>query len=199
MIFNQMHDRMNASVNRTFLTFSRAKIHFLRCFLIFCDMQCMFYQFRNTFSLCCRDWYNRYSEKCFQLIHTHRATVHTHLIHHIQRNNHWDLKFHKLHRQIHIPFNIGCIYNIDDSFRFILKQKFSCNNFLTAIRRHRINSRKIGNTGIGMFLDHTVFSVNRNTWEISHMLIRSGQLVEQRCFSTILISNQCKRKCRILR
>ena len=55
-------------------------------------------------------------------------------IHHIQRNNHWNLKFHKLHRQIHIPFNIGCIYNIDDSLWVFVQHEISGHDLFTGIR-----------------------------------------------------------------
>ena len=46
-----------------------------------------------------------------------------------------------------------------------------------------------------MFLDHSIFTVNCHSREISHMLIRAGQLVEQCRLSAILISCQCKCQC----
>ena len=51
MVFDQMHDRMEASVDCTTIFIRITKIYILWLLLIFCNMECMGYQFVNSFIL----------------------------------------------------------------------------------------------------------------------------------------------------
>ena len=64
--------------------------------------------------------------------------------------------------------------------------------FLAGIRGHGINTRKIRHQGVAVAADHTIFPVYGHTREIAYMLIRTGQLVKQGGFSTVLIASQGK-------
>ena len=81
----------------------------------------------------------------------------------------------------------------------MIENEISRYQFLRRIRRHGINPGKIRNQGSLISPDRAIFPVNRHPGEIAHMLIGTGQLVEQRRFSAVLISHQCKCQQRPLR
>ena len=134
MIFDQMHDSVQASVYRTAMIICTAKILSSRTFLIFCHMYCMLDQFFDSFILCSRNWNDRNPQCFFHLIDQHRTSVISDFIHHIQCQNHRNIQFHQLHGQIKITFNIRCIYDIDNSLWMLIQHKIPCYNFLTGIR-----------------------------------------------------------------
>ena len=70
MVFDQMHDSMQAPVHRTTMIFRITEILSARSLLISGDMNCMFDQFIYTLILDRRDWNNRNSKHTFQLVNT---------------------------------------------------------------------------------------------------------------------------------
>ena len=194
MIFDQMHDPMQTSMYRTTIFIGITVINLPWPFLIFRHMQSMSYQFINTFILRRRNRNHRYPQHLFHLVDQNRSAVFPHLIHHIQCKHHRNIQLHQLHGQIQIPLNIGSIHNVDDSLRMFIQHKISCNNLLTGIGGHGIDSRKIGHQCIFFSPDSSIFSIYRYPGKVAHMLTGSGQLIKQCGFSTVLIPRKGKRQ-----
>ena len=64
---------------------------------------------------------------------------------------------------------------------------------VTPEERHRINTGQVCHQSIRIPLDGTVLTVYGNSGEISHMLIRAGELIEQCSLAAVLISRQGER------
>ena len=192
MIFDQMHDRMQTSMYRTTVFVDITVVNLSWPLLIFCHMQRMSYQFIDTFVLRRRDGNDRNPQHLFHLVDQNRSAVFPYLIHHIQGKHHRNIQLHQLHGQIQIPLNIGSIHNVDDSFRMFIQHKISCNDLLTGIWGHGIDSRKIGHQCVFFSPDSSIFSVHRYSRKVTHMLTGSGQLIKQCGFSTVLIPRKCK-------
>ena len=144
----------------------------------------------HTLIFSCRYRNHRNTKQCFHAVDIYGALISNHFIHHIQGNYHRDIHLQKLHRQIQISLNIRRIQNINDCFWLFIQHKIPGYDFFTAVRRHGINTRQIRHICLRMSFDRTILSVNRNTWKISYMLIRSGQLIKQSRFSAVLIAHQ---------
>ena len=192
MVFNHIHDTVNAAVNSAAVVSLFTEIISSRNFMIFCHMNRMGNQFMNTLVADCGNRYNRNLEDFLHFIDADMAAVSFHFIHHVQCDNHRNAEFHQLHCQIQIAFNICCVNDIDNRGRLFFKDEFSRYNLFTGIRRKRIDTRKVDNFCIGIAADFTALAVNRNTREIADMLVGTGQLIEQGCLAAVLVS--CKRK-----
>ena len=174
MILNQMNHGMNTAMHRSIMIFFVTKILFHRAFLIFCNVNGMPDQLVHPFILCRRNRNHRHSQHCFHGIHINRSLITDHFIHHVKCDNHRNIHLQKLHGKVQIPFNISCIHNIDDCAWLFIQYKISRYNLLTAIGRHRINSRKIGHFCILISPDHTILTVHGNSREIADMLFCPG-------------------------
>lgn len=93
----------------------------------------------------------------------------SHLIHHVEGNDHGDSQFHQLEGKIQVPLNIGGIHNVDNSLGMLLQDKIPGDNLLRCIRRQRIDSRQIHHSCVFMSADNTILALYCYTREIAHV------------------------------
>ena len=130
------------------------------------------------------------AQNVLQLIDADGAAVGPDLIHHVQRQHHGDLQLHELHGQIQVPLDVGGIHNVDDAAGMVLHQKVPGDNFLVGIGRQGIDARQIRDGGFGMVADGAVFPVHGDPREIAHVLVGTGELVEESGFAAVLVACQ---------
>ena len=194
MILNQVHYRVQASVNCSAVVILVAEVLSRGLFLIFRDMDRMTHQFFYTLILRGGNRNHRRSEECFHCVYVDHAAVLIHFIHHVESDYNRDVHFQQLHGQIQIPLNIGRVHDIDDRLRLFIQDKVSRDQFLFGVGRHGVDARKIRDQSIFMTEDHAVFAIHRNSRKISHMLPRPGQRVEKGRLAAVLISDKRKRQ-----
>ena len=194
MIFDQMHHGMDAAVYGAAMIRTVTKILYLRRFLIFCHMHCMMHQLIYAFVLRRRDRYHRHTKHLFHRIDVHIATVADHFIHHIERYHHRHTHLQQLHRQIQVTPDAGHIHDIYDRLGLFFQDKIPGNDLFTGIGGHGIYARQIRDECPLLPAYLPVLTVYRNTREVSHMLVGSGQLVKQRGLAAVLITDQSKRQ-----
>ena len=164
-----------------------------RPFLIFCDMDCMADQFVHTFVFRSRNGDYGYSQECLHGIHIDGTVIAGDFIHHVQGYDHGNVHFQQLHGQIQITLDIRRIHDINDSSGFLIQDKITGYDLFTAVRGHGINTGQVCHQSIRIPFDGTVLTVYGNSGEISHMLIRAGELIEQCSLAAVLISRQGER------
>ena len=98
MILDHAHYRMYRTVQSSSVIILIAEILASRSFTIFSDMNGMSYKLIYTLSLCSRYGNNRNFNELLKQIDLNSASVARHLIHHIQCDDHGNIKFKKLHR-----------------------------------------------------------------------------------------------------
>ena len=194
MILDQVHYRVQASVDCSAVVILVAEVLSRGLFLIFRDMDRMAHQFLDTLVLRRGNGHYRCSEECLHCVYVNHAAVLINFVHHVEGNNDRHVHLKQLHCEIQIPLNIGRVHNIDDRFRLFIQYEISRHQFLFGVGRHGINTRKIRDQSIFMAEDHAVFAIHRNSREISHMLSRSGQRVEKGRLAAVLISDKRKRQ-----
>ena len=155
-------------------------------------MDGMIDQLMNALVFGGRDGNDRHTEQALHSVDIDAAPVLCHLIHHVQGDNHGPVHLQKLHGQIHIPLNVGGIYDIDDSPGLLIEDKIPGDKFLAAVGGHGIDPGEVRNYGIGMAFDDAVLPVYRHPGEVPHMLVGPGQLIEEGSLSAVLVSYQGK-------
>ena len=178
MVFDNGFHSVDRPVDGSAVIIFAAKILFLRPLLISGNMYGMFDQLPDTFVFGGGNGDDRNTQKGFHTVNINGTVIVGDFIHHVERHDHGNMHFQKLHGQIQISFNIGGVYDIDNGFRFIPENEISRHDLFTGVRGHGINARKVGNSGVGMTFDRTILAVHRNTGEIAHMLVGTGQLVK---------------------
>ena len=134
MILDQMHDCMKASMNSTSVFICITEIYDPWFLLVFRNVKRMLYQFVNTLVLGCRDRYDRNSKHFLHAIDQNRASILSHLVHHVQCKAHRHIQLHQLHGQIKVSFYISSINDIDDSLRVLIQDKIPRYDLFAGIR-----------------------------------------------------------------
>ena len=192
MILYETHNAVNAPVHCAAAAVGITEILPARPLLIFRHMQRMIDQLVDALIFRRRNGHHRHSQSLLHFIDENGAAVLPHLIHHIQRHHHGHIQLQQLHGQVQIPLNVGGVYNVDDAPGPFLENKLPGDNLLTAVGRHGVNARQVGDPGIGVPQNLTILPVHRNAGKVSHMLVGAGQPVKQGGLSTVLIAHQRK-------
>ncbi len=170
MIFNQVDDAVQAAVNCAAVFGFAAEILPQRAFLIICNVQSVFHKFFNALAFCRRNRHDRYTQHLLHAVDVDAAAVCGEFIHHIEGNNHRDIHFEELHREVEIALNVRHIDDIDDCVGLFVQHEIARNDLLAAVRGHRIDAGQIGHHGFRMLFDCAVFAVNGDTGEIADVL-----------------------------
>ncbi len=133
VILYQMHNAVQCPVNRSAIFVFVTKINSARLLLIFCNMNCMFYQLIDAFILGCRYGNNGNAKGFLHLIDIDGAAVAPYFIHHVQGQHNWYIQLHQLEGKIQIAFNIGGIHNVYDSGWFLIDNELSGYHFFIAV------------------------------------------------------------------
>ena len=194
VIFDQVDHRVQTSVHGAVVVVFVAEVLPLRLLLVFRNMDRVIHQFMHALIFRRGNRHDRNTQHGFHGVHIHRAAVAGHLVHHVQCHHDGDVHFQQLHGQIHVPFNIRDVNDVDDALRPLLQHEVAGDQLLAGIGRHGIDAGQIGNNRVRLSQDRAVLAVDRHTREIAHVLFGARQLVEQRCLAAVLVADQRKRQ-----
>ena len=178
VVFDNGFHSVDRPVDGSAVIIFAAKILFLRPLLISGNMYGMVDQLPDTFVFGGGNGNNRNTQKGLHTVDVNGTVIVGDFIHHVERHDHGNMHFQKLHGQIQISLNVGGVYDIDDGLWFVPENKISRHDLLAGVRGHGIDAREIGNSGVGMAFDGPILAVHRNAGEIAHMLVGTGQLVK---------------------
>ena len=192
VILDQMDDAVDAAVYGTAVVVLTAEIHAAGPLLILCHMKCVVYQLIHALILGGRDGNDRDAKHGFHLVDAHRAAVAAHLVHHVQCQHHGDVQLHELHGQVEVALDVGGIHDVDDAGGLFADDELAGDDLLAGIRGHGVDARQVGDLSLRVALDSTALAVHRHAWEIAHMLVGTGELVEQGGLTAVLVASQRK-------
>ena len=192
MVLDQMSHCVETAVDGATMIIFIAEIPADRLFLIMSDMNGVPDEFLDSFSAGSGNRNDRDPEKSLELVDIDIPVIGADFIHHVERDDHGNVHLKKLYGQIQISLNIGCVQDIDDGPGLFGQNKIAGDQFLTAVGRHGIDSRKIGHLGVGVAADRPVFAADSHTRKVADMLIGACELVEKRRFSAVLVPHQGK-------
>ena len=114
----------------------------------------------------------------------------SHLIHHVEGNDHGDSQFHQLEGKIQVPLNIGGIHNVDNSLGMLLQDKIPGDNLLRCIGRKGVNAGQVHQGDVLVVEDLPLFFLHRYAGEVAHVLVAAGQGIKQGGLAAVLVA--CK-------
>ena len=199
VIFDQVAHGVNTPVNSTAVVFRTAEVLPERLFLIPGDVDRVADQLVHALVFGGGDRNHGDSQHRLHLVDLERTAVAGDLIHHVQGDDHRRFHLQQLHGEVEIALDVGGIDDVDNGFGLLVQDKIPGDQFFTGIGRHGIDSRKIGNPGVGLAADYAVLAVYRDAGEVPDVLVGAGQLVEQGRFAAVLVPDQSKGEQRAVR
>ena len=124
------------------------------------------------------------------LIDTNGTSIASHLVHHIDGKHHGLVEFQELHREIEVAFDVGGIDDVEDGRGVLVEDESTRDDLLCRIGRKGIDAGEVGNLGIGIATDDARLPVDGNAGEVAHVLVGTGELVEERCLAAVLIAGK---------
>ena len=199
---HDVHCRVDALVQGAgllVLVVGMAEVHTPRRFAETRHMQGVFHKLVDALVLGGRNGDDGNAKLALELVDEHRSAVGAYLVHHVEGEHHGDSELHELHGEIHVALDVGGIHDVDDTVGARVKQEIARDDLLAGIGRQRVHARKVGHRGVGMVADGAIFAVDRDAGEIAHMLVGTGELVEEGRLAAVLVTYEGKRELRILR
>ena len=115
MILDQMHDSVEATVDRTALVGGVTKVLSARALLIARYVKCVGDKLVNALVLCRGNGHYGDSQRLLQLVYSNGTAVFSHLVHHVQRKNHGNVELHQLHGKIEVALDVGGVNYVYDA------------------------------------------------------------------------------------
>ena len=175
-----------------------AEVLAFRFLLILGDMYGMFYELVHTFAGSGGDRDDGDTEQTLHLVDTYGTAVTPQLIHHIECQYHRYIQLHQLHGQVEVAFDIVGINDIDDCPGPLVDNEIAGNQLLGSIGRKGVDAREIGDAGVGITLYDTVLAAYRHAGEVAHMLVGTGELIEERGLAAVLLAGKGESQDRVL-
>ena len=199
LVLDQVPHRVQTAVHRAALFVGGAEVVPLGFFLIVGDMDGVLDKLVNA--LVFRGGYRHdgHAEHRFQCIDIDRAAVRGQLIHDIERHHHRNIHLQQLHGEVEVALDVRRVDDIDDRPRLFVKHKAAGDDLLTGVGRHGIDAGQVGDERVFVSLDDAVLAVDRHAGKVADVLIGARQLIEQRCFAAVLISDQRVGERRVVR
>ena len=188
VILHHMRHGMDAAVDRP----RRAEVVYLRLASGGGRAAGKLRQIGNTLALRRADRHDRDAKQLRELYCIDRPAVGAHLVHHIQRKHHRHLHFDHLQREIEVALNIRGVHDVDNAVGLPVQNKIARDDLLGGVRPQRIDARQIDDFVAFRIADGAAFAVHRDAGKIADVLVAAGELIEERCFSAVLVSGKSK-------
>ena len=192
VVFDEVHDRVEGTVDRAAVVVFIAEVSAGRALLVPGNVDGVVDQFVDAFAGQCIDGDDGDAERRLEFIDVDRAAVVHDFVQEVQGDDHGRVQLEELHREVQVPLDVRAVDDVDDALRFFPQDELSCDDLLTGVGRHRVDARKVCDQGLRVLFDFAVLAVHRDAGEVPDVLVRAGQLVEQRRFSAVLVAGQCK-------
>ena len=189
MVGDDVHDRMDAAVHRGIV---RAEVRHLRQRAAARDAQPLIHELGHALTLRRRDRHDGDAQRIAHLLHVDRAAVGAHLVHHVQRQHHRHAQFEQLQRQVQVALDIRGVHDVDDAVRLLIDDKIARDDLLLRIRAQGVNARQV-NDGAALLVAHLAhLLVDGHAREVAHVLVGTGEGVEERRLAAVLVADKCK-------
>ena len=192
MILDQVHDRVQAAVDRSPVVILVTEVLSCGLFLIFGNVDRVIHQFLDALIFGGRDRHNGRTQKSLHRVNINGSVVLFHFVHHIEGHHDRHVHLQQLHGEIEVSLDVGRVHDIDDRLGLFMEHKVSRDQLLLGVGRHGIDARKVRDQRIAVSEDHAVLAVHGHAREIPHMLSRSGQNIKERRLAAVLVAYQRK-------
>lgn len=199
MVLDERHDAVQAAMDGPVVLVGRAEVLAHGRLLEPRHMQGVVHQLGRALVLGRRDGDDGDAQQLLHLVHVDGAAVALHLVHHVEGQHHGHAQLHELHRQVQVALDVRGVHDVDDAARALVQQETARDHLLARVRRHGVDARQVGDERLGMALDAAVLAIHRHAGKVAHVLVRAGQLVEQRGLAAVLVAHEREGERRALR
>lgn len=195
MVLDQVCDTVDAAVKRTVIGAvgrTRTEVDAPWSLTVTGNVHGMLHKLADTLVLCRRNRNHGHAKLALEQVNVDGAAIFRDLVHHVKGNDHRPIEFHELEGEVKIALDIGGVDDVDNRIGLRIKNELTAYDFLSRIRRERVDARQVGDRHLGVVADLAIFTINRYAREIAHMLIGASKAVEQRCLAAVLVAGKGK-------
>ena len=109
---------------------------------------------------------------------------------HVDRHDHRDAQFNELRGQVEVALDVCAIDNVQNGIGLFPHQIAAGHHFLQGIGGQRIDARKILDHHLPVAFEATFLFFHRDAGPVAHILIGTGQRIEQRCLAAVRVAGQ---------
>ena len=190
MVLDQVCDTVDAAVKRTVIGAvgrTRTEVDAPWSLTIARDVHGVLHELADAFVLCRRDGNHGHAKLALEQVNVDGAAIGRDLVHHVEGDDHRSIELHKLEREVEVALDIGGVDDVDHRVGLRLENKLAAYDFLSRIRRERVDAGQVGDRRLGVVADLAIFTINRHAREIAHMLAGARKAVEERCLIACLL------------
>ena len=135
MILNEKHQAVQTAMYRPTMIVGRTEVVDCRCLDKPSGMQGVLNELFDALSSTRRNRHDRNAQQRFHFIDANGTAIGSHLIHHVQGQNHGTAEFHELQREIHVALDVGGVDDVDDDVRIVAKDELARDDFFVGVWR----------------------------------------------------------------
>ena len=149
-------------------------------------------EFVNTTSTLEDRGNHRESQQFTQLLRLNMITTLLGLIKHIQGTHHLHVHIDQLGGEIKVSLQITGIDDVDNDIGCLVNDLFTYIQLLRTVGTQGVSAGEIHKIQlISFIMGHALLGIYGNTTVVSNAFMSTGSEVEQRCLTTVGVSNQC--------
>ena len=114
-----------------------------------------------------------------------------HHIHHVDGHHHGDAQLRQLGGEVEIALQISAVHDVEDGVGPLCHQILPGHHLLHGIRREGIDAGQVHDGHVLVSLQPALFFLHSDPRPVAHILIGTGQGIEQRRFAAVRIACQC--------
>ena len=118
------------------------------------------------------------------------VAVFAHQVDHVDRDHHRDSQLHQLSGEIEVPLDVGAVHDVDDGVGLFGDQIASGDHLLQRVGGKGVDAGQILNDHILMALEAALLLLHRDARPVAHILVGTGQVVEQGRLAAVGIACQ---------
>ena len=151
---------------------------------------CLLRGFHTALTLQGADLHTGAAQGPAQLFQINGVTVLPDQVDHVHGHHHGMAQFDQLGGQVQVPFDVGAVHDVQNGIGMLLHQILPGHQLLGRIGRQGVDAGKVLDDDIGFSLQRTLLLFHRDTGPVAHILVGTGQDIEQCRFAAVGIT--CK-------
>ena len=113
-----------------------------------------------------------------------------HQVDHVDRHHHRQSQLNELRGEIQVPLDVGSVHDVQNGVGLLIHQIAPGHHFLQGVGGQGVNAWQVLNDHIPASFEPALLLFNRNAGPVAHVLVGTGQGIEQGRLAAVRIARQ---------
>ena len=112
-------------------------------------------------------------------------------VHHVDGHHHRQPQLDQLGGEVEVPLDVGAVHDVQNGVGLFLHQVVPGHHFLQRVGRQGVDAGQVLDDHILAALQAALLLFHRDAGPVAHVLVRAGQVIEQRGLAAVRVAGQC--------